>query len=412
MKPEKSKLNVIIYSTVRLYNGNSAASARVMNYARALAMKCKVFLISFYDRNDICFNNKKEIEPNIFIVGQHKNYGNKISRKVLKPFFILKFFFDINIFTRELNNKVYLLYPSTEVFLDYFSVIVLKYFKKKNVFIELNEVRKYSSFLNQDLSLLKKPIKYLHMKKLYLKYNLSEKLVRYFDGAICISSNIEKYFDKFNKNILRIPILANFSGTTKTKRNEYYQNDEFKIGFFGSVAYKKENFDLLFKSLKRIKQVNPSQKIKLDLYGRISINEQKHLLQKLCEYSLVNIVEYKSELLQSKVIEIMNDYHLLILPRGNTLQNKYGFSTKLSEYLISGTPTLVTNISDNAIYIKDSFNGFIVEPDDFEEMSNKILFIIKNYNLLSKDIGYNAVETIERHFDYKLYSNKLWKFLC
>jgi len=110
-------------------------------------------------------------------------------------------------------------------------------------------------------------------------------------------------------------------------------------------------------------------------------------------------------------MNIFKEAHLLILPRGNTKQNQYGFSTKLSEYLVSGRPVLVTNVSDNGKYIKDGFNGFIIPPDSLESMTNKIKYIYENYNSFNEMIPSNALKTVKENFDYNLYSNSLYSFL-
>jgi len=100
-------------------------------------------------------------------------------------------------------------------------------------------------------------------------------------------------------------------------------------------------------------------------------------------------------------------YHLLILPRPLTRQTKFGFSTKLSEYLISGIPVLVTDVSDNSAYIKDNYNGFVIPPGSEILMENKILEIMENYNENARRIAGNAFLTVREYFDYKLYTKPL-----
>ena len=39
----------IIFSTIELYRGNTAGSARMLNFARSLAKKNAVYLFSFFD---------------------------------------------------------------------------------------------------------------------------------------------------------------------------------------------------------------------------------------------------------------------------------------------------------------------------------------------------------------------------
>lgn len=72
---------------------------------------------------------------------------------------------------------------------------------------------------------------------------------------------------------------------------------------------------------------------------------------------------------------------------------------------------LVTDISDNGLYIKDGESGFLVPPDNAEAMFDKIIYIVKNNEELRDSIIENARKTSEQNFDYKLYSEKLSFFL-
>ena len=92
-------------------------------------------------------------------------------------------------------------------------------------------------------------------------------------------------------------------------------------------------------------------------------------------------------------------------------QTRYGFSTKLSDYLISGVPVLVTDVSDNSIYIRDGINGYLIPPGSMSALEAKLMEIIDNYNQSSILIARNALETAARELDYRNYTDKLIDFL-
>jgi glycosyltransferase involved in cell wall biosynthesis len=106
----------------------------------------------------------------------------------------------------------------------------------------------------------------------------------------------------------------------------------------------------------------------------------------------------------SELPDEFRKYNLLILPRTLNKRTKFGFSTKLSEYLVSGIPILITDVSDNALYIKDGFNGYIVPPGSAQAMADKIQKIIREYNWQSPEVVKNAYNTVREYFDYRLYS--------
>jgi glycosyltransferase involved in cell wall biosynthesis len=87
----------------------------------------------------------------------------------------------------------------------------------------------------------------------------------------------------------------------------------------------------------------------------------------------------------------------LILPRPRTLQNEYGFSTKLASYMGSGVATLATTVSDNAVYIQDGVNGFLVPPDRPDCLRDKLLEIYGQRGRLDAP-GKQGLRTALEHF--------------
>ena len=78
------------------------------------------------------------------------------------------------------------------------------------------------------------------------------------------------------------------------------------------------------------------------------------------KFLLDNRVYYVGNLDPDDLQDEFSKYHLLILSRPLNPQTRYGFSTKLSDYLISDVPVLVTDVSDNSIYIRDGINGYLI----------------------------------------------------
>lgn len=400
---------VIIYSTIELVNGNSAGSARVMNYARALAdAEITVILLSFSRPINISTHNLKEVENGIFTSGNKVTMG-KYQKTFLYPFYLCNFVMSINAVAKSLSSCSLLHYTSTDVLLDYFTVWFLIKQKKQRVFYEANEIRKYAaSFELPPRGLLQK----IRKSTLISRLNKSEKLTRYYTGLICISTNIEEYFTKYNTNTIRIPILSDKVDGIDLTGKSFKKGETFRIGFFGSVSYKKENLELLLNSIYKIIEEKVAIKLELDFYGSIDKLTRQLLNETLNKLGLEKHVFYKEKLKQAQVLPMMKEYHLLVLPRGKSLQNHYGFSTKLSEYLISGVPCLITHVSDNGLYIKDDFNGFIVEPDDIDAFAKKLSSVIENYNTYTISVPKEAVKTVRNNFTYTNYSKILAEILC
>ena len=402
---------------MKLYNANSPGAARMMNFAKALTLEgVRVYLCSASLPNNVNDETLNEVFPNIFLVGsEHKKQFGRISRKlrsyinILITFIYLKKIIKLS---KQINGeKVFYIYPTGALSFDLVSLVYIKFIHKYNLFYDVNELRR-SSLHNHIFSrnVLKKVYEMFSYAISFIKFWIVEILTKYYDGLVCISTNIEDYFKKYNKNMIRIPILCDIKNHPFSESLNYIEGKEFIICFTGAVSLKKEGFDILYKSLSLVKSRHKN--FKLFLYGPISKNEKKLLLNELpLKYGIKKNIVYHGIVNQSEIMEKMRESNLLILPRPLNLQTKYGFSTKLSEYLISGVPVLVTNVSDNALYIKDGYNGFVVEPGNYEEMAQKLIYIISNYNKFKNTIGKNAYLTAKEKFNYSNYSKDIFDFM-
>ena len=371
----KSK-TLLIISCYNIIDSNTAGEQRVKLYIKSLLHHNDVNKIYLF-YNNVLYAFTKE--------GKVVSYNINI-KQTLKLL--------------DLDTPIYI-YPSTNVLKVFFYLFYFKLINSRKLFIEANEIRRYSINLYQADSFSLRSFK-LYFKKIIS--HIYDYLMKYFDGIICISENIKSYYLKINKNILLIPILSEIPKDINSYR-AYNYSEPFIITFTGTINIKKENLDILFEAISIV-----NSNIKLHLYGSIDNYNHNKLNELIRKFSLNNRVHYIGFVNQNELKDIFNKSHLLILPRGNIKQNQYGFSTKLSEYLVSGRPILVTNVSDNGKYIVDMVNGFIIEPDSLNAFVSKIEFIYSNYNKFYT-LPKNAINTVKKNFDYKLYTEKLYNFL-
>ncbi len=388
--------NFYIYSNCD-FSVKTAAATRMLHYARSIADdRNKVYLISCCT-NDLTLERFVEVSSNVFILEK-----KELTRKFFASFSFLR---KLHKFSKKTKGKsTFLVYPYPFFKLEFLSVLYMILLKRHRVFYELNEVKKFSSNFHKPLPplKLKKVVKRQYHK---CRYVLMDYLMPFYSGLICISTNIELYGKKYNKNTLRIPILTNPELTFEKAPKSYINNDYFNIGFSGSIVPSKEN---LFGFIEVIKKANlEGYQIQFNLSGVVSPEDHKLLFNE----ANANLIKYYGKLDENQLANFLSQQDLLVVPRGYTLQNKYGFSTKLSDYLNHKKMVLVTNISDTALYIKDGVNGFMVEPDDMQMMFDKLIYIVENFKKIERKIVANALKTSEDKFGYKVYRTSLRKFL-
>lgn len=389
--------NFYIYSNLD-FSSKSAGSTRMRYYARALATdKQQVYLVSCC-RCKLNEKNFVEIEPNIFILENDemtKNLYGVIS-------FLRRFYRFAKL---KSSKRCFIYYPYPLLFLEVLSLFYLKLYKGQAVFYELNEIRKHSSSFNNPTSLAR-PI--YSIKKLIFKlvFTVSQPLLYCYNGLICISTNIEKYGAKFNKKTIRIPILTDPYLELARSKNTYFVSESFNIGFSGTIDAFKEN---LVDFLGIVKKLNELEfNVSFNLCGRVSRNYHASFLNEVETRSEIN---YFGNLNKVEFSTFLSQQDLLVIPRGFSLQNKYGFSTKLSDYLNHKKVVLITDISDNKMYIKDGINGFMVPPDNNKAMFEKLVYIIERFDSFKTNIISKAYETASEDFYYKTYSEPLRTFL-
>ncbi|MGI9550958.1 MAG: glycosyltransferase family 4 protein [Aurantibacter sp.] len=376
----------------------SAGTTRMRYYARALAgEKHKVYLVSCCSTplTDEAFI---EIEPNIFVLQKKK--------MTLNMFLTFRFIRRLNAFseTKE-GGKTFIYYPSTIIFLDIWGLLYLRLYKRRSVFSELNEIPKHSSAVHAPLSFSK--IEYSIKKVLFvIVFNIVEPLLSFYDGLICISTAMEKYAKKFNKNTLRIPILTDPDMVLEKTDGVYSTKGSFNIGFSGSIHPTKENLESFMDVISKIKK--EGHLVSFNLCGSIA-NSYKSEFHDV--HNAKEELNYYGFLNENELSAFLDQQDLLVVPRGFSLQNKYGFSTKLSDYLNHQKIVLLTDISDNKLYIKDGVNGFIVPPNDEETMYQKIIHIIENFEEIKEKVLPNAADTSRKEFHYLLFRDPLRNFL-
>lgn len=409
--------SIVIISMMDLTTGNSAGCARILNISKSLALSGNnVYLCSAVNTHEFSLINKKEISNNVYSVGNNsgKEYRNIFTKRIMDIYGAFKLVFKVDNLMDDLDNSaVIYLYPTTKVSLEIFSIIYLKLIKKYKIYYEANEVRRHYLFHKiYSKNWLKRIGERVLTHYTFAKYLIGERLLSKYDGFIVISTTILKFYEKHNKNIIRVPILSNVDDISAECRPSasYDVEKAFKICFTGQIFLKKEGFDSLYAALSIIKVKNIN--FELHLYGPIEANAKDTLLIDLpTKMGIINNIIYHGVVDQKSIIHEMKKYNLMILPRPLTPQTHYGFSTKLSEYMVSCVPVLVTDVSDNALYIKDGVNGYIVPPGDAKIMAQKIVSIIDSYNRDADKIASNAYLTAKNEFNYSIYSNIISEFM-
>ena len=229
------------------------------------------------------------------------------------------------------------------------------------------------------------------------------------DGIFCISQYlIDFYRSRYVKKekILLVPStvdIERFSNAGVSPLTYSY------IAYCGSLTIKKDGVDILIDSFNRLASEKPD--IDLVLIGKgDSEYEEAAIRRKTEQLNLGNRVHFLGQMSRTDVPAYLAGAKVLALARPTSIVADAGFPSKLTEYLSTGKPVIVTRVGDIPIYLKDNENAFLSEPDNAEAFAVKLRYILDNYDYALK-VGSNGKRLTETIFNYNFQAVRMLEFI-
>lgn len=107
---------------------------------------------------------------------------------------------------------------------------------------------------------------------------------------------------------------------------------------------------------------------------------------------------------------MLKNAEVLALDRPDNLQAKYGFPTKLGEYLLTENPVVITSVGDIPKFLKDGVSALIAKPFDSEDFSSKLIWALNNREE-AEIIGKNGKDIAVKSFNSFSETRKLVDFI-
>lgn len=225
------------------------------------------------------------------------------------------------------------------------------------------------------------------------------------DGIICISQyliDFHKYYGIPSYKLVHIP------STVDTGRFTVSNNIPLAFDYIlycGSLTVSKDGVNILVESFARIIEKHPD--VSLVLIGKGDTMEEENFIRELVKnLDISSKVFFLGQMSRNEIPRYMNHSKILALARPESMVADAGFPSKLTEYLATGVPVVVTEVGEIPVYLKDKENAFLARPGNVEAFANKLDFVLNNYQFAKKVASKGKLLT-ETVFNYNFQAARI-----
>lgn len=225
-----------------------------------------------------------------------------------------------------------------------------------------------------------------------------------------ISTGLRDYYIQKGVNPDSVHIINMIVDPSRFSIENSIKNNTRKyIAYCGTVSNNKDGVDILLKSFAEIHRAHPE--IFLYIIGlmpsREDAAENLLLIEKL---GIKQFVVFTGIISSERMPEVLKQAELLALARPDNQQARYGFPTKLGEYLLTGNPVVLTKVGDISLFLKDGWSAMIATPNDPFAFSEKCLWVL-DHPFESKIIGARGKDVAINHFNADIESKKMIRIM-
>lgn len=382
-------MNILFISFEQFPNGSASAQRLIGYYNSITLFGYKAYLLLLTQQKDRLFEKNKIITYNniVFDNSVYEEKESKISilGKIQQKLHDLKNQFDVVHIYGITGNRLLQYYP------------VLKYAKKKN-YVIIHEQTEFP-FINREK---KNKIRFHLYIFLYKKL-----ILKNIDGVIVISQALKSIFTNFTNKPIKIVNM--FVETDRFSKHSLPSPFKFPyIAYAGSMYSDKDGVYDLIEAFKLIEKKFPKYRLVL-MGNNINVKKMKSINQSI-NTNIKDKLIFTGYVDRNEISRYLQNASLLCLSRPNNKQAKYGFPTKLGEYLMTGIPVVVTNVGEISLYLQDGKSAYIANPDNPKNFADKMELALKN-PLTAGHIGKQGAIVASTSFNSDIETKKLLCFL-
>lgn len=369
-------LHIIEFS----YNPYTASCNRLMGYFRQWDKNGIEAIIYFLAPN----SNHDKIKESF----SHIHFVYCWNRFIPYRKFIKKFFINKSIKSITANLK-----PGDIVYTYSVSRITKTCLEKNGVrvYAEITEHPKVCSTAADPILLLDEESYHDTLKRLDGLFVISSSLKAYCQGLGVFPSKI---------HIVNMTVDPQRFENVKKRRTPYRY-----IAYCGTASNTKDGVDELIRAFSLVCKAIPD--LKLMIIGRTPKKTERNAnIELIRKLHLKDNIVFTGPVSSADIPQLLKNADVLVLDRPDNMQAKFGFPTKLGEYLLTGNPVVVTSVGDIPKFLENNVSALIAPPSNAELFSQKIIWALNNPTE-AKVIGERGKKVALKHFNSTTESEKI-----
>lgn len=229
------------------------------------------------------------------------------------------------------------------------------------------------------------------------------------DGIFCISQYLIDFYKTRGVRLKKL-FLVPSTVDNERFRTSYISPLAFQyIVYCGGLTLLKDGVHLLIESFARISEKYPD--INLVLIGESDTAKNDKILKDLViSLNIKMRVFFLGHISRTDVPAYLVNARILALARPTSIVADAGFPSKLTEYLATGIPVVVTKVGEISVYLSDNENAFLAKPDNIDEFAEKMEFVLDNYDFARK-VAIKGRELTETVFNYNHQAKRMLEFI-
>lgn len=243
-------------------------------------------------------------------------------------------------------------------------IILTKLFTKSKIVIEYTDILEVPQYFSM----------------VYLLQRFSYVFSPYFaDTVVVISLRLKRYFSLFYKiQAEYIPALRPIQTKSKDihKFSHIKKKEKIVNMLFAGSLIESEGVDDLIRAFGVI--VQNRDHLFLNIIGFSLARDSSTILSLINSLGLQDFVKFHGYKTQIELNKFIENADILVIPKKNTKYNRFGFSTKLPEYIFTNKIVVCSDISDFHLYTHGLRSLVLFKPNSIDDLITVIETVLTN----------------------------------